>query len=385
MILNESVAFALCVERTRPMPFGNIEPHFPGIKNKLCYALFMRYLSYGLQVVADTLAYNSFRLCRIANSTTSAMFTGLKDGRVFVNTLLKQETMPNIVRNCFLFAILLLNFMGNPVLSWEYCAAAEICAEEYGHSLCNPIERFDTSKAKYFSSQLAAFAPVTKKFKRIIIDIHNHYRNLIAGGGEQNVKNGGKFPIASRMRALIWDDELEYNAKLHLQAAKRMVHDNCRATKRYPLAGQNLGGTAVQGREKVFQTMLEHFRQMFNEKDDVGDPEKLPDQLLSEHLGKSGHFTQLVGDRNSRVGCVFALGLNCTASLAPGAEVYKFCYYTACHYDFSNLTKWRLYKTHLTTPGADCGEWHVGMNKDPRYPNLCEPTIELFDYTDSKG
>lgn len=89
--------------------------------------------------------------------------------------------------------------------------------------------------------------PVTKKFKRIIIDIHNHYRNLIAGGGENNDK-GGKFPIASRMRALLWDDELEYNSKLHIQAAKRMVHDNCRATNRYPLAGQNLVNYVVFAR-----------------------------------------------------------------------------------------------------------------------------------------
>uniref|UniRef100_A0A1A9ZVE3 SCP domain-containing protein n=1 Tax=Glossina pallidipes TaxID=7398 RepID=A0A1A9ZVE3_GLOPL len=251
--------------------------------------------------------------------------------------------------------------MGNPVYSWEYCVAAEICPEETGHSLCNPIERFDISKAKYFSDQIAAFVPVTKKFKRIVIDIHNHYRNLIAGGGEQNKNNGIKFPIASRMRALLWDDELEYNAKLHLQAAKRMVHDNCRATKRYPLAGQNLGATATFGREKVFQTMLEHFRTMYLEKNMVISPEKLPEKLLSEHLAKSGHFTQLTGDRNSRVGCVFAIGLNCTAA------------------------QWRLYKTHSTTPGADCGEWNVGMNKDPRYPNLCEPTVELFNYKDSKG
>uniref|UniRef100_A0A1A9VBH6 SCP domain-containing protein n=1 Tax=Glossina austeni TaxID=7395 RepID=A0A1A9VBH6_GLOAU len=275
--------------------------------------------------------------------------------------------------------------MGNPVYSWEYCVAAEICPQEYGHSLCNPVERFDVSKAMYFSDQIAAFVPVTKKFKRIVIDIHNYYRNLIAGGSQENVNNSVKFPIASRMRALLWDDELEYNAKLHIQAAKRMVHDNCRATARYPLAGQNLGSTAVQGRQRVFETMLDHFRKMYNEKNEVDAPAKLPEKLLGEHLAKSGHFTQLVGDRNSRVGCSFAVGLNCTEAGTRSGELFKYCYYTACHYDFSNLSQWRLYKTHPTTPGVDCGEWNVGMNKDPRYPNLCEPTVELFNYKDSKG
>lgn len=62
----------------------------------------------------------------------------------------------------------------------------------------------------------------------------------MAGGKAHSKSSNSHFPIAGRMRELIWDDELEYNAKLHLAAAKMMAHDNCRNTVRYILAGQNL-------------------------------------------------------------------------------------------------------------------------------------------------
>ncbi|KAL9916008.1 venom allergen-1-like [Glossina fuscipes fuscipes] len=208
------------------------------------------------------------------------------------------------------------------------------------------------------------------------------------------------------MRELVWDDELEYNAKLHLAAAKMMAHDNCRNTVRYILAGQNLGSTATDNKMTVLEAVVDQLKLMYNEKDLVTDTSKFADKLRSEEyvslcvkifyvhvyiyvltysVQRSGHFTQLMGDRNSRVGCAFALGLNCTHHKGD-AKVYSYCYYLACHYDFSNVSRWRLYKTHPNTPGAHCSEWNVGMNTDPRYSHLCEATPkELFDYSDKNG
>uniref|UniRef100_A0A1B0C5P9 SCP domain-containing protein n=1 Tax=Glossina palpalis gambiensis TaxID=67801 RepID=A0A1B0C5P9_9MUSC len=290
------------------------------------------------------------------------------------------------------FLTFLLSFSTELAHSWKYCGVTglknpmggDICFEGTEHSFCNPKERFE-EKALYFSEHIAAFVPTTRKFKRVVLQIHNEYRNNVAGGKAHSKASNSYFPIAGRMRELVWDDELEYNAKLHLAAAKMMAHDNCRNTVRYILAGQNLGSTATDNKMTVLEAVVDQLKLMYNEKDLVTDTSKFADKLRSEDVQRSGHFTQLMGDRNSRVGCAFALGLNCTHHKGD-AKVYSYCYYLACHYDFSNVSRWRLYKTHPNTPGAHCSEWNVGMNTDPRYSHLCEATPnELFDYSDKNG
>uniref|UniRef100_A0A1A9WS17 SCP domain-containing protein n=1 Tax=Glossina brevipalpis TaxID=37001 RepID=A0A1A9WS17_9MUSC len=147
--------------------------------------------------------------------------------------------------------------------------------------------------------------------------------------------------------------------------------------------GREMGASGIGGKDSVFEHIALHLKMMYDEKDKVTNPIGFADQLESSYLKDSGHFSQLMGDRISRVGCAFAVGGNCTADVG-GGEAFQYCYYLACHYDFASMTKWRLYKRG-TTPASDCGEWNVGKHEDPRYPNLCKETIELFNYYDPKG
>lgn len=69
--------------------------------------------------------------------------------------------------------------------------------------------------------------------KRLILHMHNFYRNTIASG------NTPGFPPAVKMGALKWDDELAYLAELNAMACE-IEHDKCRNTRSFAFAGQNL-------------------------------------------------------------------------------------------------------------------------------------------------
>lgn len=99
------------------------------------------------------------------------------------------------------------------------------------------------------SKKFVGHVPLTRKLQRILIAEHNKYRNFIASGEVSNqVKGNGsnvsdasmqKFPSASRMQELIWDNELMYVAHKHVQHVN-FAHDKCRSTQRFPHSGQNL-------------------------------------------------------------------------------------------------------------------------------------------------
>lgn len=89
------------------------------------------------------------------------------------------------------------------------------------------------------STEFMGHVPMTRTIKRIFMHIHNDYRNRVASGEETKSGTDPKFPKASRMRELIWDNELMYVAHIHT-AQTRMGHDKCRSTQRFPSAGQNL-------------------------------------------------------------------------------------------------------------------------------------------------
>lgn len=74
---------------------------------------------------------------------------------------------------------------------------------------------------------------MTPKMRNFILEIHNSYRNKLAGG---NVKG---FNPAKRMASMKWNMEFEYLSMLNLLQCQ-MKHDKCRPTPRYRYVGQNL-------------------------------------------------------------------------------------------------------------------------------------------------
>uniref|UniRef100_A0A1A9WSK1 SCP domain-containing protein n=1 Tax=Glossina brevipalpis TaxID=37001 RepID=A0A1A9WSK1_9MUSC len=194
----------------------------------------------------------------------------------------KQSIMCNITVMRFL-----LNVISKEVHSWEYCKLSGL-KNPWGETLCiENDERSFCDPQKHWHEYKVAHMPLTKKFKRIVLGLHNYYRNKLAGGDEISKGTGTKYGAATRMRALIWDNKLEYNAKLHLDAAKKMQHDNCRNTKRYVLAGQNWitdCATGEQGKVNVFGVIADNLRLMYLEKDILSETKQLPDSLRREDM-----------------------------------------------------------------------------------------------------
>ena len=80
----------------------------------------------------------------------------------------------------------------------------------------------------------AEFVLMTPMHKKLILDLHNQFRDRIAHG-----KIPGYAP-AARMPALRWNDDLAYVAGLHARSCSP-ENDDCRNTRVFKNVGQNIG------------------------------------------------------------------------------------------------------------------------------------------------
>ncbi|XP_019891672.2 venom allergen 5-like [Musca domestica] len=261
--------------------------------------------------------------------------------------------------------------------AWEYCKPGiheKLCESPKIHTVCDPSQAFD-DKVSMISNEFKGHVPITKKIKRIFMHIHNDYRNRVASGEEVKEGTSDKFPKASRMRELIWDNELMYVAHIHT-AQTRMGHDKCRATQRFPNAGQNLGWKGTVCSIPIIEMLNESLHEMYMEKNMVPDPVAMAAEYNTAiKNAKVGHFTAMVNDRTSRLGCAISIGANCKAPSAD--KTYPWCYYLACNYDGTNILNSFIYKTDPQQSASQCSDWGVG--KSLVYEHLCGNTGEIFD------
>lgn len=103
----------------------------------------------------------------------------------------------------------------------------------------------------------------------------------MASGTEISTKSNNKYPIALRMRRLIWDDELMYVAHFHATQVK-MGHDWCRNTVKYPASGQNLGFAASNYMRPVLKMINTSLTEMYLEKDLIGDTTSMIGKMNQE-------------------------------------------------------------------------------------------------------
>jgi hypothetical protein len=80
-------------------------------------------------------------------------------------------------------------------------------------------------------AEIVLMTPVHKK---MILDLHNQFRQRLATG-----KVPGYAP-ASRMPALRWNEDLAYVAGLHARSCST-ENDECRNTRMFKNVGQNIG------------------------------------------------------------------------------------------------------------------------------------------------
>lgn len=237
----------------------------------------------------------------------------------------------------------LLASMGLSKVNWcevqqKYCAGME-------HIACVP-NSFPTNKL----CRNVTLIPMDSRSISLIVHLHNLYRNSIASG---DIK---KFPKAKKMSVMEWDDNLQFLAEKHVPHCT-FQHDQCRATPRFPLSGQNIFFQGTLGHipnatDAIEQGLLGWFEEYRDAKSSLVD-------RLTLDQEKVFHFTVMVSDQNSRVGCAMI------QYLWPEKENLLDAFMLTCNYEFTNILNGPIYQKG--SPCSGCG----ALGCSSTYKALC--------------
>ncbi|XP_054083694.1 antigen 5 like allergen Cul n 1-like [Zeugodacus cucurbitae] len=247
--------------------------------------------------------------------------------------------------------------------AYYYCNKQKKLCRNDKHFMCD----LDSVPSK---GEVLGVLPLTGSMKRLYVDRHNEHRNRIAGGEQKfGLPSRGYFPKATRMREVIWDDELAYIAEIH---AKRchMKHDACHSTERFLVSGQNL---YIGGRDDkpkaVINYVLRAIDGWWKEYEYVDDGNALADEFPkgAADWAQVGHFTAMANERAAFVGCGLALCQNCSKFL--------YCAEVTCNYSPTNLLSTFMYKKGNSS-ASECDYFQSVPSS--KYPHLCENTGKIF-------
>lgn len=167
-----------------------------------------------------------------------------------------------------------------------------------------------------------------------ILDLHNGYRNRTASGAE---REAFKFPSASNMLQVQWDQELADIAQIHATQCE-FEHDcnQCRQVDDYQV-GQNL----YQRRTSWHNPTPDWSKAISSFYEEIGIT---PLKVLSKFKGgPHGHFTQVVWADTWKIGCGYS-AFKINDSLFKTEEIY------VCNYGPSgNLRGQKMYKKGPST------------------------------------
>lgn len=141
------------------------------------------------------------------------------------------------------------------------------------------------------------------EMKGTIVNVHNIYRNKTAFGLSNLDRQ------AAAMGTLLWSNELASLAELNTKQCN-MKHDRCRNTDKFQTSGQNLAWAATSeplSPAEIRFEVINGISRWFNEHKYTEDTDVDSFNRLSGVRGKQiGHFTCLVKDIITRVGCAVA-------------------------------------------------------------------------------
>ena len=141
---------------------------------------------------------------------------------------------------------------------------------------------------------------MTLELKGTIVNVHNIYRNKTAAGLSNLNRE------AAAMGTILWSNELASLAELNTKQCN-MKHDRCRNTDTYQTSGQNLAWQATSDPitpAEIRIGVINGISKWFNEYKYTEDTDVDSFNRLSGVKGKQiGHFTCLVKDIITRVGC----------------------------------------------------------------------------------
>lgn len=231
------------------------------------------------------------------------------------------------------------------------------------HFMCR-LEKFPAYGGK---TKFHEIVPDTSNFQEMVLDLLNSMRNRFASG-ELITSANKTFAKARRMRKLIWDKELGYLARSHASTVSFM-RTECRSTQRFPHVGETPAVVIAKKEMDIKQICEKAFKTMFDEYLNVTDPFGLLHAFDAVRDYYVGHFTTIISDRASRVGCGVAVGSNCLAT-------NQFCYFVTCYFDFNNIQSSYVYKSG--DPGSSCDDW--GVHGSDKYPFLCKNNGQIYPH-----
>ncbi|XP_062553204.1 antigen 5 like allergen Cul n 1-like [Armigeres subalbatus] len=228
----------------------------------------------------------------------------------------------------------------------NYCDTS-LCPNGGPHIACNGLTTLSsTCGAGSFE------VTMNSTNQQLIVGLHNQLRSKVASGQQVN-RTGTYFKQAAKMATLQWDTEL---ANIAAANARRCVygHDKCRNTATMKYVGQNIAYQAYYGMSFTDNQLLSGFINSW-----FSEAENTTTQYLasypSNYNGPAiGHFTQIVSDRTSKVGCSMV-------SYVRSPFTYK---YFVCNYGLTNIVNQPVYAA-----GNACSGCTTGCNAN--YPGLC--------------
>lgn len=134
----------------------------------------------------------------------------------------------------------------------------------------------------------------------------------------------------------------------------KMLHDSCRSTAEFNYAGQNIAYRASFGTFEPVDSVIENVVQSWYA-EVINAAQSDIDKCCTSKSGKViGHFTQLVTDRATQVGC---------AILRFSDKQFKSSLMT-CNYAFTNINGMKVYVSGNSASGCVSG-------KNFEFPALC--------------
>ncbi|KAL9889217.1 venom allergen-1-like [Glossina fuscipes fuscipes] len=189
----------------------------------------------------------------------------------------------------------------------------------------------------------------------LILSKHNYYRNQLAGGNVSNLDPAVRMPV------MHWDWDLALTAEYNVRTCV-FAHDKCRSTKQFHLAGQNIyWSKTTQLNLDTDYFIKDAINMWFEEYKDV-DRNVL--QAYHNKTKKIGHFTVLVNDRQTVVGCAFL------HNILPGRKKMCNVIFT-CNYPTNNIRGIGTYKSG--PPASECKQ------RNAEFTNLCDDPIDPND------
>ncbi|CAO1439202.1 unnamed protein product [Diamesa serratosioi] len=196
---------------------------------------------------------------------------------------------------------------------------------------------------------------ITAAQRNLILDTHNQLRSRIALGQQP------RFSTARRMAQMVWNNDLAYLAELNTRTCQ-MAHDPCRNTPAFRWAGQNLGASGTSGPFTAPNTVIVNtINSWYNEHQFAAQSDINTFTRLYNGQNAIGHFTVMVSERNTQVGCAIS-------NYVSGGWNWTLL---ACNYATTNMMNQNIYRTGTTGSGCTLG-------RDPTYTGLCR-TNEPID------